>query len=136
MNLLRPAVLAFAALSLGACATAPRLSCTAAQELLIEDELFFGTAMPQGQVTAEQWQAFLSEEVTPRFPQGLSVVSATGQWRGNDGSLVHESSYVLTLVHPDDAASEAAIQAISQAYKTRFQQEAVMRLRQRACASF
>ena len=64
------------------------------------------------------------------------MVSANGQWRGNDGSIVRESSYVLTLVHPDDAASEASIQAISQAYKTRFQQEAVMRLKQRACTSF
>ncbi|MCQ4165064.1 DUF3574 domain-containing protein [Tahibacter harae] len=136
MNLPRPAALAFAALSLTACATAPHLSCAPAQQALIADELFFGTAMPQGQVTPEQWQAFLSEEVTPRFPQGLSVVSAAGQWRGNDGSLVHESSYVLTLVHPDDAASEASILAIAQAYKTRFRQEAVMRLKQRACTSF
>lgn len=136
MHLPLRAVLAFAALSLTACATAPRLSCAPAQQPLIEDELFFGTAMPQGHVTPEQWQAFLGEEVTPRFPQGLSVVSAAGQWRGGDGRLVHESSYVLTLVHPDDAASEASILAITQAYKTRFRQEAVMRLRQRACASF
>jgi hypothetical protein len=136
MNPRRIAALLFTALSLGACAVTPRLHCAANQQALVEDELYFGTAMPQGQVTPEQWQAFLSEEVTPRFPQGLSVVSAAGQWRGNDGSIVHESSYVLTLVHPDDASNEAAVKAIAEAYKTRFQQEAVMRLKQRACTSF
>ena len=125
------------ALLVSACSSLPRQSCPAGAQALIEDELFFGLSKRNGGTVSEtQWQAFLRDEVTPRFPQGLSVVDADGQWRGSDGSIVQEKSRVLTLAHPDDAASEASIGAIVEAYKTRFEQEAVMRLKQRACASF
>ncbi len=132
-----PALLVCAALILGACSSAPALRCSSSAQALIEDELFFGMSTPSGgQISEEDWRAFLRDEVTPRFPQGLSVVEAAGQWRGNDGSVVRENSRVLTLAHTDDAHNETAVQAIMAAYKTRFEQEAVMRLKQRACASF
>lgn len=134
---MRPLPLIAIALLVSACSTVPRATCAVGAQALIEDELFFGLSTPSGGTISEtQWQEFLRDDVTPRFPQGLSVVDAAGQWRGNDGGIVHERSRVLTLAHPDDAASEASIQAIVAAYKTRFEQEAVMRLKQRACASF
>src|SRR5207249_10473624 len=34
-----------------------------------------------GHVGEGQWQAFLSKEVTPRFPDGLTVWEADRQWR-------------------------------------------------------
>ena len=43
--------------------------------------LYFGLAHPLGKVSESQWQAFLREEVTPRFPDGLTVWQADGQWR-------------------------------------------------------
>lgn len=134
---MRLPLLVAVALLCSACGSLPRSACPAGAQALVEDELFFGLSTPSGGTIAEeQWQAFLRDEVTPRFPQGLSVVDAAGQWRGNDGSIVREHSRVLTLAHPDDAGSEAAIRAIVEAYKTRFEQEAVMRLKQRACATF
>ena len=54
---------------------------------------------------------------------------------GNDGNVVREASHVLNLVHPGDAASEKAVQEIVGAYKTQFQQEAVLRVRSRVCSS-
>lgn len=130
----RSALLVLTCLSLAACSGVPTTGC---RQPLIQDVLYFGLSKPSGgQITPEQWQGFLREEVTPRFPAGLSVVDAAGQWRGNDGTIVQENSKVLTLVHADDKASETAVQAIMQVYKHRFEQEAVMRLRQRSCASF
>ena len=71
-----------------ACSSLPRSTCPVGAQALIEDELFFGLSTPGGGTISEaQWQAFLRDEVTPRFPQGLSVVDAAGQWRGNDGSI-------------------------------------------------
>lgn len=48
---------------------------------------------------------------------------------------MHEPSYVLNLVHPPGAAAEQAIQALVADYKTRFQQEAVLRVSTPACMS-
>ncbi|WP_257388893.1 DUF3574 domain-containing protein [Tahibacter caeni] len=124
-------------LPLGACRSLPPAACARGDSAVIEDRLFFGLSRPDGTTIAEaQWQAFLRDEVTPRFPQGLTVVDASGQWRNADGSLSREASRVLTLAHADDAANEAAVVAIVQAYKRAFDQEAVLRLKQAACASF
>jgi hypothetical protein len=45
-------------------------------------------------------------------------------------------SYILHLVHPDDAPSETAVSELVAAYKTQFQQEAVLRVKTHACVSF
>jgi hypothetical protein len=73
--------------------------------------------------------------VTPRFPSGLTVWPAAGQWRGNDGEVVREASYVLNLLHAPDAKSEADVVAIVTEYKKQFEQEAVLRVRSAACLS-
>lgn len=102
--------------------------------MALHDSVYFGTGMPDGgAVTADQWSGFLATTVTPRFPQGLTVSTVSGQWRGADGSIVLEQTHVLGLVHPDDAASEEAIGDIIVAYKTRFRQEAVLRVRNPVC---
>ena len=40
-------------------------------------ELYFGRAMPGGGEVAEvQWNAFLAQSISPRFPDGLTVIDA------------------------------------------------------------
>ena len=125
------------ALALGACASTPRTACAPGSEPMVHESIYFGTAKPAGGVvTPAEWRDFLAGTVTPRFPQGLTVAEATGQWRGADGAIVEEASHVLVLLHPDDAANERAVREIVAAYKARFQQEAVLRVRSGACASF
>ena len=115
---------------------APAMRCAAGEQAFVGDLLYFGTTKPGGVVSADEWADFLRKSVTPRFPQGLSVWPAAGQWLGKDGKIAHESSFVLNVVHADDDASERAIQAIRQDYETRFAQEAVLRVRSAACVSF
>lgn len=124
------------ALLLSGCASMQTRACGSGEQRMIEQSLYFGTQTPDGAVTPEQWSQFLGTVVTPRFPQGLSVWPGTGQWRAADGSITHEASYVLKLLHPDDAASEAAVREIAADYRQRFRQEAVMRVRAPACVSF
>jgi hypothetical protein len=102
----------------------------------MSETLYFGTDMPGGTVGLQAWQAFLDEAVTPAFPQGFSVWQATGQWRSEAGSLVREPSYVLNIVHPDTLALDGAVAGLAAAYKTRFRQEAVLRVKSAACVSF
>ena len=137
MPRLRLATTALLTLSLAACASTPRqIACSGGALLRVHDSLYFGTATPTGVVTPAQWTEFLGSTVTPRFPQGLTAWQASGQWRGVDGAIVNEASHVLDLIHPDDAASETAVHEIIAAYKSRFQQEAVLRVKAQACASF
>ena len=98
--------------------------------------LYFGTATPRGTVSPEDWRHFVDEVVTPRFPDGLTVWPAGGQWRSAQGEAVHEASWVLSIVPRPDVASEAAIAGIADAYKKRFQQEAVLRVSSPACVAF
>jgi hypothetical protein len=103
---------------------------------LVSDSLYFGTDSPKGPVTAQQWDSFLSSVVTPRFPDGLTVWDAKGQWRGKSGKIGKEKTKVLLLIHPDSPEADRSIQEIIDAYKKEFGQESVMKVRTPADVSF
>lgn len=95
----------------------------------IRSSLYFGLSRPDGSlISLDQWEAFLSDEVTSRFPAGLTVTEARGQW-GAIGSIVREHSRVLMVIYPeaDAAASSARLEEIRRAYVARFVQDSVMR---------
>jgi hypothetical protein len=118
------------------CALLEKPACASGEKAAISDVLYFGMEKPSGgTVTQEEWSTFLRTVVTPRFPAGLTVWPASGQWRGADGQVVREDSYVLNLLHPLDNAAEDSIHAIVDEYKSRFAQEAVLRVRSHACMS-
>ena len=119
--------------SLMGCGTTSTLPCGKDGRFAMQELVYFGTETPSGHVTPEAWTQFLSEIVTPRFPDGLSVWQASGQWRSASGQIIHEPSYVLSLIHPDDPVRNTAVQDIILSYKTRFQQEAVLRVNSSTC---
>ncbi len=49
---------------------------------------------------------FLAKEVTPRFPDGLSLFSGYGQWRNPEGRILKEMSRLLLIWYVPDAAVE------------------------------
>ena len=100
------------------------------------ESLYFGTAKADGYVTQLQWQQFLADVITPRFPDGLTAWGAAGQWRDPSGELHKEDSYVLHVVHPEDQRFEKAVREVIGEYKTRFDQQAVLRVRTATCMSF
>ena len=65
--------------------------CGAASAPQLRTMLHFGLARPKGAVTELEWQLFLRDEVTSRFPEGLTVWEAEGQWRTPAGNLDHEA---------------------------------------------
>jgi Protein of unknown function (DUF3574) len=115
----------------------PVASCESGDTALVRDVLYFGRNRPDGgQVSDADWQAFLDEVVTPRFPAGLTVVEATGQWKGQSGQVERERAEVLTVLHAGDAPARRAVADVAAEYKRRFQQEAVLRERMTACTHF
>jgi hypothetical protein len=133
---LRLAATATAALGLAACAGVPAGRCSGGLHAAISDNLYLGTATPSGAVTPDAWAAFQRDVVAARFPRGFTVVPASGHWRSAAGEPVHEASYVLTVIHPDDRVDDAAMAAVAAAYKARFRQDSVLRVRSPACVSF
>ena len=79
---------------------------------------------------------FVDREVTPRFPDGLTLFAGAGQWRGADGTIVKEGSRVLVLLHPDTPEVERNLAAIRNAYVAQFAQESVLRVDGASCVSF
>ena len=110
-------------------ACAPAMRSRGGEAVLVE-RLYFGrNAADSLVVTDSAWASFVAEVVTPRFPAGLTSWPAMGQWRGADGRIRREPSFVLELVNPTDAPdTEAAIAVIIAEYKRRFRQEAVLRV--------
>ncbi|MCA0892618.1 DUF3574 domain-containing protein [Microbulbifer agarilyticus] len=121
---------------LGGCGTTTNFSCKPGEKLEIHDQLFFGTETFTGEVSDAEWRDFLANVVSPRFPNGFTVLSGRGQWRGSSGEIVRERSKVLLLVHRETAKSDTAINELVDIYKRRFQQESVLRVRSPVCVSF
>ncbi len=102
---------------------------TACAEPVTRTELFFGSAKPDGStVTEDDFGSFLDEEIAPRFPDGLTLLVGSGQFK-HGARIVRERSFVLILLQPRPTpASSSNIEAIRQAYKTRFAQDSVLRV--------
>ncbi|PSB07549.1 hypothetical protein C7B62_19540 [Pleurocapsa sp. CCALA 161] len=96
---------------------------------LIQEDLYFGRNITGGgEVSEAEFQAFIDAEITPRFPDGLTVYEADGQFLDSTGKLIKEPSKVVSLIFEDTAENEAAIEQITQAYKQQFQQESVLQV--------
>jgi hypothetical protein len=80
---------------------------------------------------------FVTREITPRFPDGLTVIDGNGQWRDSArGSNVRERAKVVLLTFADDAQKRAELVAIADSYKRRFSQQSVLTQVRNVCASF
>jgi hypothetical protein len=94
------------------------------------DTLYFGTQKPEGGVVSDvEWQQFLADEITSRFPSGLTTWEASGQWRDAHNVIEREKTHIVQLVHPVNGEDEGRIVTIIATYRKRFAQEAVLRVR-------
>jgi hypothetical protein len=94
-------------------------------------ELYFGRNKPDGkEVSRKEFNEFLSGFVTERFPDGLTVLTGRGQFLNSEGDVERERSVVLILLYPVSARNEKSvkIEEIREEYKTRFQQQSVLRV--------
>ena len=110
---------------LGAAALADRAGAqqAAGEIAAVQTTLYFGLKTTDGRGVSEQeWARFLADVVTPRFPQGLTVVTAYGQGT-NPGAdaVIAEMTKVLIVVHPDDAANAGKIAEIKAQYSQDFE---------------
>lgn len=106
----------------------------------VDTRLYFGLGLADDAssgISEQHWRAFLDAEVTPRFPDGLSVVDVYGQWQGK-GKTVPERlrSKMLVIDYPDTAENRSKVEAIRAAWKQRTGDQSVLRVTQPAEVSF
>jgi len=87
-------------------------------------------------ITEEEFQDFVDTDVTPLFPDGLTLLTGRGQWANAYGSITQEETKVLILFYRFSEASNQAAEEIRQSYVDLFQQESVLRVDEQACVSF
>lgn len=96
----------------------------------VRTELYFGTARPDGVVTEAEFREFVDQHVTPRFPDGLTLIKGDGQFRSGGNDVIKEQSFVLILLYPFDTLDEGLrrIERIRTLYKQKFDQQSVVRV--------
>lgn len=127
-----------AAIILAGCASLPPQTYRPGQEAMLTAEMLFGRKIGERLGVSETaFRRFIDEEVTPRFPDGLTVLNASGQYRDTaSGALIREPSKLLLIALKDEPEGRARLAAVAQAYKTRFQQQSVGTILRPACVSF
>ena len=128
------------ALALAACADAEVSTpeCADGGELWQEYRLFMGRSSGGVEVVGdEDWSAFLADTITPRFPDGLSVINVEGQGSDADGIIRQErTKLLLVLVPPGDDTALDRMNEISAEYQRRFDQSSTLRVISPACVAF
>jgi hypothetical protein len=119
-------------------AQTPVLSCHGTQQPKEVAELMFGRDIgDRVGVSEAAWTRFVAREMTPRFPDGLTITDAIGQWRDRDsGRIVREPTKHVEIVLPGNDDDEARLDAVIAAYKHQFRQQAVGVIVRPACVAF
>lgn len=110
---------------------APPFTEQSIRESFVRTELYFGTEREHlSPVTDDDWRSFLDLVVTRKFPEGLTVLTAYGQFQDDAGNVNREKSFVLILLYPSREWKKRSesIEFIRKAYKDAFQQRSVLRV--------
>jgi hypothetical protein len=124
---------ALAALALMGVAAAQEPCPIAGQKRMLVAELFFG----RGGVSDAAWQHFALTEVSPRFPDGSTVMDAEGEWRDPlSGHVARERSKLVIIAAPNSPETLKRVSDLADAYRSEFRQRSVGIVTTTACAAF
>jgi Protein of unknown function (DUF3574) len=105
--------------------------------MFLRTELVFGMSRSSGpDITEAEFQSFVDDQITPRFPDGLTVLSGNGQFKDSSGTIVQEKSKLLVLLYPFNKQSIQLVEDVRAEYKGMFQQQSVLRIDEQMCVSF
>ena len=131
-------MIAGVSLALAGCATLQAPTCLPPAQPMLSAELAFGRHIgDRPGVSDADFRRFAAEEITPRFPDGFTVIDGAGQWRDTvRHRIVHEKTKLVMVVFAESAGKRAALNEIAEAYKQRFRQHSVLVAVRPSCVSF
>ena len=135
---MRVVIAMFALAALLGCASERQPACDDGFEEFAEYSVFFGRSDSTGVevVSEEAWNEFLADTVTPRFPDGLTVMDGRGQWQLESGAIQQEGTKILYLLTSKGDDEVSVLGDISEEYKRRFEQESVLLTSGATCVAF
>jgi len=117
------------ALLLAGCADQSRelaSSCPVASQKPTAELLFGRGSNSVPTVSEAEFRRFLNREISPRFPDGLTVVNANGRWTPQASSTIGDRPKLVMIVLRGGSDDQAKLQAIRTAYQTQYHQESVL----------
>jgi hypothetical protein len=111
---------------------------TAASQIWNRTDLYFGSMKPDGSMVNDaEFTQFVDQQITPRFPDGLTLLKGYGQFKNSVDVIVREDSRLLILFYPPQTLdANKKIQDIRELFKSAFQQESVLRVDSFSIVSF
>lgn len=103
-------------------------ACSAPPPAFVQSTLYLGRSIPGGGEVGDAALArFVAEEITPRFPDGFTLIDGAGAWRDRaSGGTIRERTMILVVLHPP--GQRGAVEEIAAAYAHRFGQQSVLRV--------
>ena len=121
-------------LLLAGCASATGGRCPVGQEHLRTAQVFFGhRSADKPAVSEAAFRKFVDEELSTRFPDGLTVLDGGGQWQGRDDRQIRDAAKVVLIVLPKQGDAQPRLDAVRQAYKARFAEDSTLRFTETSC---
>lgn len=124
------------------CASQPSLvkneTNAVSDSLWTKEELYFGMDIPNGgTISEEEWNTFVASEITPRFPDGITILNGLGQYRYQTDTITKEPTKIVVIFFREHVEEqEKAIDGIISLYKQQFHQESVLRATSRVSVKF
>ncbi len=125
MRRLGVAIAGLGLMAVAGCASAPQSACPIGQAQMRTAQIFLAAKAP-AKVSDTDIRKFVDAEVTPRFPDGVSLVDGGAQWKGEDNRLIREAAKVVLIVLPSKGDPAARVEAVRAAYRTKFKQDSVV----------
>ena len=119
--------------------TVPPSACLLpAQKPMLVAELFFGRNIPgRAPVSEAEWAGFVTQVITPNFPDGFTVFDGAGQWRNpQSGVIAREPPKILLAAAYPRPDLKDRVAAVIEAYRARFPQKSVGLLTRWECGAF
>ena len=89
-----------------------------------EYKVFCGLSSEQGEVSEDAWNRFCDQYVSAAFPDGYTVLDASGYWRSGSDLTAKERSKVILIVAP--ASAKEKVLLLARQFRHEFDQNAVL----------
>lgn len=89
-----------------------------------EYKVFCGMSSKSGEVSEDAWQKFCDKHVSAAFPDGYTVLDATGYWRSGSDATAKERAKVILVIAPE--AAKEKVLSVAKQYQKEFDQSAVL----------
>ena len=119
-------------------ATPARAACPDGMTEQTVVELLFGRNIGARVGVSEQaFRRFIDADVTPRFPDGFTVIDMSGQYRDTKRDrIIREPGKLILIALADETAGMTKVRELIDTYKRRFEQQSVGLITRRSCVSF